>query len=240
MTRMSKRTKFILSGGITLGLAMIAVINFTGVCRLQAVTLNGEPIEDWSRRYPMLSDAPLVRQPLDRLADDILAVDTICRVEVRPGGLHELSIRVNRFVPECLLLDVKSGVMYGLDHQSRVLPLDNAEVDWERPILIGLEAGPRFQLCRHPLVSIVIGELGELRDDHHHFYRLVDQIRFDDDGYVTVSVAGLGYSLRVSPRRLARDLKRYLEFVTRFDPALENVTVVDLRFESMIITREDG
>lgn len=240
MTWMSTRTKIILSGGIVAGLALVAVVNFTGVCRLHAVTLNEEPLEDWSQRYSMLSNAPLVRQPLGQLADSLLAADTVCRVEVRPGGLHELDIYVNRFVPACLLLDSESGVMYGLDRQGRILPLDNAEIDWERPILIGLEAGPRFELCRHPLVTLVMDELEELRDEHHDFYRLIDQIRFDDEGCVTVAVTGLGYTLRVSPRRLAGDLDRYLDFATRYNPDLDSITMVDLRFEDMIITREEG
>lgn len=240
MKRMSKRTQSILLAGIVVGLTMAAAINFTGVCQLQAVTLNDEPIENWLQRYSVLNEGPLVRQPLEQLADSILAADTVCRVEVRPGGLHELDIHINRFVPDCLLLDAKTGVLYGLDRRGRVLPLDNAEIDWERPVLTGLEAGPRFRLCRQPLVSIVMDELEELRDDHHDFFRLIDQIQFDTDGYVTVSVTGLGYGLRVSPRRLAGDVSRYLEFVTRFDPALDSVAMVDLRFENMIITREDG
>lgn len=240
MKPMSRRTKIVLSGGIIVGLTVVALVNFTGLCRLEAVTLNDEPLSDWSGRYPMLSEAPLVRQPLELLADSILAVDTVCRVEIRPGGLHELDIRINRFTPECLLLDSETGIMLGLDSRGLVLPLDNAEINWERPVLTGLEAGPRFRLCRESLVSIVMDELDYVRDAHRDLYRLIDQIHFDDDGYVTVSVMGLGYVLRVSPRRLAGDLSRYVEFVTRFGPSLDSVAVVDLRFESMIITRRDG
>jgi hypothetical protein len=233
----TKRLKIGLTIATFVGATIVVLVNFTEVCRLEAVTLNGTPVEKWSEEFPVLQPTSVARQSLDSVARAALADDDVYKVDVDISGLHSLSIRTNEFTPECFLLDRKSGGLYGLDERARVLPLDNATVDWERPILTGLTVGTMFQRCREAGVHTVLRELRELRDDNEDLYRLIEEIHFEYDGSLTTQIAGLRYRLRMTPERFQRGIDQYLTFVTRFETDLEGVVQLDVRFDNMVTTR---
>ena len=234
---MTRRTKIGLIVVTVIGATVVGLVDFTEMCRLEAVTLNGQPVEQWSEQFQVLQPRSIARQSLDSLARVILADDDVFQVDVDISGIHTLSVRTNEFTPECLLLDRKTGELRGLDNRARVLPLDNATVDWERPILTGLTAGPMFEPCRQAGVRTVTEELRKLRDSNEDIYRLIEEVRFEPDGSLTVQIAGLGYCLRLTPERFRRGIDQYLAFVTRFESDLEGVALLDVRYDNMVVTR---
>ncbi len=234
---MTRRTKIGLTIATVIGATIVGLVNFTEMCQLEAVTLNGQPVEQWSEQYQVLKPRSIARQSLDSLARAILAEDDVFRVDVDYSGIHSLSVRTNVFTPECFLLDEKSGEIFGLDDRARVLPLNNATPDWERPILTGLRAGAMFQPCREAGVRTVLEGLRELRDSDEDVYRLIEEIRFESDGSLTAQIAGLPYRLRLTPERFQQGINQYLTFVTRFESDLEGVVLLDVRFDNMVVTR---
>jgi len=233
------RLRIIMLSGIVLGAGFIGLVHFSDAFRLEAVTLDAAHIEDWPERFPVLQSRSIARQPLDSLAHLILADDDIFRVDIEFSDRHTLSIETNRFVPECFLLDRASGKLYGLDANASLLPLDNATPDWERPVLTGVTAGRRFEPCADPGVRTIIGQLADFRRSHRDMYRLLEEIHIETDGSLTAFISGLHYRLRLTPERFSAGLGQYLEFTTRFDSDLDNVALVDLRYDNMVVTRGD-
>lgn len=234
---MTKRVKIGLSIATLVGATLVVLVNFTNVCGLQAVTLDGAPVENWPEQYSMLESRSIARQSLDSLAKAVLARDDVFKVNVDLSGLHTVAINTNEYTPECFLVDRKSGKLYGLDERARVLPLDNATPDWERPVLTGLRAGNFFQTCRAAGVQTLVDELRELRDEREDFYRLIEEIRFEQDGSLTTQVAGLAYRLRMVPERFCSGIDQYLKFATKFDTDLTEITQMDVRIDNMVVTR---
>jgi hypothetical protein len=230
-----KRTKLFFAFGVVIVALSVVVVNFTNVCRLEAVTLNDEPFNDWPSSFDMLRKKSLFRQPLDSLARVVLADEGTFKVDISCSWPHTLNIRTNAFSPTCFLLDKTSGRLYGLEENGRIVPLQNAVTDWERPILTGVESGRWFGYCRDVRVKVIVDQLEKLRNSNLNLFRLIDEIDLETMSYVQVSVSGLPYRLKARPEGLANDLDRFIEFVTKFDPDLSGVRHLDLRFDNMII-----
>jgi hypothetical protein len=231
----SKRVQLFFVFGIVIVAVSVGVVNFTNVCRLEAVTLNGEPVDNWSGRFDMLQEKSLFRQPLDSLARIVLTEKNTFKVDISCSWPHTLNISTNAFSPTCFLLDKTSGRFYGLEENGRIVPLENTATDWERPVLTGVKRGRWFGYCREGRVKVVVDQLEYLRKSNLNLFRLIDEIDFETTDYVQVSISGLPYRLKARPESLARDLDRFIEFVTRFDPNLDGVRHLDLRFDNMII-----
>ena len=231
----SKRVQLFFTFGVVIVAVSVGVVNFTNVCRLEAVTLNSEPVNDWPDRFDMLREKSLFRQPLDSLARVVLTDEGTFKVDISCSWPHTLNIRTNAFSPTCFLLDKTSGRLYGLEENGRIVPLQNAVIDWERPVLTGVKSGQWFGYCRDVRVKVVVDQLERLRNSNLNLFRLIDEIDFETTDYIQVSVSGLPYRLKARPEGLAKDLDRFIEFVTKFDPDLSEVRYLDLRFDNMII-----
>ncbi len=230
-----KRVQLLLAAIAVAAVVFLGFVNFTDACRLETVTLNRDTIEDWQHRFDMLEQKSIFRQQLDSLANVLLADKDVFKVDLSYSWPHVLDIKTNAFAPVCFLLDKKSGKLYGLDGDARVVPLDNATIDWEHPVLTGVKAGGLFEYCEDVRVHVIVDQLERLRKSHLDFYRLVDQIDLEATSFVQISITGLPYRLKVRPQQLWDDLKRFVDFVTKFNPDLDGVCRVDLRFDDMII-----
>lgn len=212
-----------------------AVVNFTEVCRLEAVTLNDQPVADWQRRFTMLDDASMFRQPLDHLARAMLAQDSIYKVDVSCVWPHTLRVTTNAFTPTCLLLDKTTGRLQGLDAHGRIVPLSAGTEDGERPVLTGAKGGPALRYCPDTRVKVVAEQLELLRVRNAGLFCLIDEIDMTPRDHVQVMMAGQPYLLLVRPDDLANGLARFVEFVTRYNPNMKQVTLLDLRFDNLIL-----
>lgn len=231
----SKRVKLLLAFAVVFTGALLGVVNFTEVCRLEAVTLNDETIDDWRRQFDMLNEKSVFRQPLDSLTQVLLAKEGIFKVDISYSWPHTLDIRTNTFAPVCFVLDKTSGMLYGLDRDGRLIPLENAALDWERPVLTGVNAGSLLGYCEDVRVKVIVDQLERLHRNRLDFYRLLDEIDFEATDYVQVSITGLPFGLKVRAEQFLEGLNRFVDFITRFNPDLEGVRRVDLRFDDMII-----
>ena len=239
MMFLTKRTRVIIIGAIILGVSLVATVNFSGLCQLEAVTLNGQLVPDWIGPYAILQPGSVARQPLSELADSLLERDDVYCVDVNLSSPHTIGVVTNCFTPRALLLDKPTGTLFGLDEHARVLPLCNAELNWECPVITGLEAGQRFAIVSDQGVVELLRQLKELEDSHRDLYRLIEEIHFAKDGSVRVAISGLSFVLMVYPDQLAHRLDRFTTFYTQFDADLSKAELIDLRYDQMVIVREE-
>ncbi len=231
----SKRAKLILAASVVVGGILLVVVNFTDACRLETVTLNDKTIDDWPRRFDMLSEKSVFRQPLDNLTKVLLDQKGVFKVDVSYSWPHTVDIKTNAFAPVCFLLDKRDGALYGLDRKGRLLPLENASLDWERPVLTGVNASNLFSYCKDVRVKVIVDQLEKLRKSNIDFYRLIEEVDFEAKDYIQVSISGLSYRLKVSAEHFGEGLNKFVDFITRFSPDLNEVHQVDLRFDDMIV-----
>ena len=222
---------FILTG-------MAVMVNFSGLCSLEAVTLDGSPLEGWEEKYGLSRGSMILRQPLDHLAAAILAEDEVVKVNINYRLPRRIEIRTNCFAPVCLVLDSKSGTMKGLTAQGRIVLLELETVDWENPVLVNLVADSLYGFCSDHRVRCVIPQLAEVRENYADLYRLIDEIDFGSPDCLTLSFSGLPYRLRVNAGQLARQLDGFVVFLEQFQPNLEVTRTLDLRFDDMIVQEE--
>ena len=218
----------------------VAVISFTDVSTIEAVSLSGTVVEGWAEKFNLKKNSSVLDQPYEQLTEQMLRPDSALQVEISFSWPHTLNLELNSITPCCLLLDKKSGRIFGLDKNCRVVPLAETTVDWERPLFTGIEKIKLYEVCSVSRVRRVLDALEKLRVENINFYRLIEQIDFGKDDRIEIMVSGLDHKVWVSADRTLGDLNRYLEFISGFELNLANIKLIDMRLEEMVITREKG
>lgn len=235
MNRLSGRIKIGLVAASVVGVALVIVVNYTQACRLREVTVNDASVEDWHQRYPMLDTNRGPLQSIQSMAEKMLEDTNVYKVDLSWSLPHRLDVSTNHFTPECFLLDKKTAQLHGLDDHGRVVPLTRPVDNWERPVLTGLTVRLMFERCGDTRVEVVAQKLIQLRHKHRDLFRLIEEINFADQFGLTVTVAGLPYRLKLRAETMIEDMDRFARFITRFGVDLEEVRLMDLRFDDMII-----
>ncbi len=238
MSYLSTKAKIVLVSASVLGLGLALGVKHTDACRLEAVSLNNAVVDDWRAELPPLTGASIANQRLDSLAGTLLARPDGFKVDMRFTGFNSLDIKTNDFAPACFLLDGTTGRLRALDRFGRLAPLPVSDPDWERPVLTNAGAGKMFERLSDPRVDGVVKQLNRLRSKHGDLYRLIEEIDFANKRCLVISVAGLSYKLKTNADGLYGSLERFAEFVTRFDPQLDEAVALDLRFDNMIVCAE--
>lgn len=226
--------------GLLIALVVIGAVltwsaRYSDAFRLEEVYLDGQPVADWEEQQSMLDTGAVFAQPLDSLADAILSRAGTHKVDVRVSLPHKIEITTNDFQSICFLLDRPTGIMIGLDRQARVVPLQKQSDQWEKPIITGVEADRRFHRSDNPAVTEIVSQLITIYEKNLDLYRMIDEIDLSRGNYARLYLSGLSFTLKARIGFLHHDLKRFVEFVTRYNPSLDDVKEVDLRFSNMII-----
>ncbi len=234
---MARKTKLIFALSILSMLTVVLVVSFTEVATLRAVTVDGESVEKWSKKSPLVENQSILRQPLKEFVESSFTDEKTLKLDYRYSWPHTLNVKVNLISPDCFLLDRSSSTLYGLDENARVLPLDAEFADWERPVLTGIEVRKMYQRPSDNRLHKVLLGLDKLRSEKVNFYRLIEQVDFGSSEFIEVSVAGHEHTVRVRAELFYDDIKRYIDFVARYNPELEGIKVIDLRQDGQIVTK---
>ena len=229
------RTRLLLAPAALVGAAFVYAIEFTEWHQLQAVTLDGDPIENFDKRLGLTPTEPVTHQDLRVAADRLLKDDSTVKVDIDydlPGGLK---IETNRFEPQGFLVDARSGRMYGVNFQGRIVPLREDYDDWEHPMLTGVNVRGLYEPCADSRVSRVVPELARLADDRVQLYRVIEEIDFSQDEFLVVRVAGLPYRLRVEADSFFEQTTGFIRFLEQYHPDLDSAAQFDMRYAGMII-----
>jgi hypothetical protein len=232
----SRTRRLILLSAATLACATLVVTEqFGGVCRLEAVTLDGEPMENWSADMGLQKGKSLLDQPLDELAGGLLIDEDINKVDISYRLPNALAITTNDIDPVTFVVSERTGKLYGLDVFGRVVPLRPTDEDFERPVLVNAGVTAMFEECRDSRVSLAVGQLNEFRSDHTDLFRLIAELDFTNSDRIVVTVSGLPVALWVAADRLSEQMDQFVDFVEEYGPALDSVTAIDMRYPGQIV-----
>ncbi len=240
MIQISKKTRLSVYAIIFSMMLAVAVISFTDISTIEAVSLGGTAVKGWPAKYNLKKNTSVLNQPYDKLTERMLRPDSALKVEISFSWPHTLKLELNSITPCCLLLDKKSGRIFGLDKNCRVVPLAESAVDWERPLFTGIDNIKLYEVCSSSRLRRVLEALEKLREENINFYRLIEQIDFAKNNRIEIIISGLDHKVWVSVDRTLSDLNRYLEFISGFELDLANIKLIDMRLEQMVITREKG
>lgn len=235
MKPLSQRIRLVLIAVVVLGLSMVSVIEFTDWHILEAVTLNGEPVNDPESTLGFDLSASVLDQPLAAVASQLLADDQTAKVDISYGFPASLHIQTNRFTPVSLVLDRDSGRLFGLNAQGRVVPLSPGHGNWEHPVISGTTVGGIFELCADPRVTLLTPQLVRLADENMDLYRLIDEIDLRSPTYAAVTISGLPYQLKVRAAAFAEQTLEFVRFLERYESETDSARMIDLRFANMIV-----
>lgn len=235
MKLLNVRTRILLTVCAVAGISVLSWSESTGWPQLEAVTLDGADLSDWPKRFPLEQNKPLLEQHIDSVAAQLLANGQIGRVDIAYSLPHRLSIETNRFEPLALLLDQSSGEFRGIDQEGRVLPLEDAEVKWDVPVLTSVSSQGLFVECNDLRVSVVMPQLGKLADDAPGFFKLISEIDFGPDEFLYVTVSGMPYRLKIEAADAYEQLIAFIHFIECYSPETDKVEKFDLRFPGIIV-----
>jgi len=231
----TKKTRLVLSAVVLCGAALVSVLEFSQWQRLEAVTLDGQPVVDPQKTLGLDPNASILRQPLNIAARYLLIDDQTVRVDFDIALPASLEIRTNRFVPICLMLDRTSGSILGLNAQGRAVPLAEDFEDWQQPLITGVAANQVLQKCDDPRVAAIVAQLNVLGDDNKELFRLIDEIDLSAKDYVTVTFSGLPYRLKVGADGFFEQITGFFRFVETYRTNVDSAGMVDLRFTGLIV-----
>ena len=234
---MNRKIRLYLLSVVALGLAAWVVLDLTGWQRLEAVTLDGKVLEDWPSKLALDSTGRTLEQPLSVIAEKLLEDRRTARVEISYDLPNQLEIETNRFEPICFVLDRSSSRLAGIERSGRVVPLKKDCLDWERPVIVGVEADRMFEPCDDPRVALLISRLAQLAEDNTALYRLIDEVDLSADDYGVVTLAGLGFRLKVTAERFYGEMTEFIDFVQKYHPDLTGTRLLDMRFANLVIQR---
>ncbi len=235
MSWLSKEMKVLLFSLTLVVSGLLAAVQYTSLCSLQAVTLNGQKVENWERELGLVRSQGILKQPLDSLADALFARQGVRHVSIDyilPNTLH---ISTTNLTPVCYVHDDVSGMLFGLDETARVVPLANDVRDWELPICTGVRIRLLFDQCVDPRVSLVVPQLKELHAQRPDFFRLISEVSFANPSYLTMSISGLPCVVRAMPIDLLARLDDFVAFMEHYKAEPFRASVFDLRYDNMIV-----
>ena len=236
MTPSRRTIRIWLIAGIVVCAAAIGVTRLTDAFQLGQVTYNGKASDNFGDRFGLNDSASIFDQPLDSLADAVLAMRNVFKVDVNVSLPRSVDICTNSFEPICYAVDKSSGLVYGLTQDARAIQLENAEHNWEHPMLTGVAITRLYDRCNDHRVVAVLKQLGDLEERNIDLYRMIEEIDFSSSQFIAVALAGIRCQARVHAESLANDIVRYADFVARYGADLTTITVIDLRYEDMIVT----
>ena len=236
----SVRVKKILIGAVVGLAAMVITVQVSDLFRLEAVTLNGESMENYQERLGLTAGALVTSQPLDAIADSMLSTDDVRKIDIDVSLPGRVDIVTNRFESTALILSENTGKLYGLDRHGLVVPLRTDDVNWECPLLVNARIRDLYEPCGDVRVPMILEQLDRLRDENDDLYRLIAEIDLAERDHLELTIAGLNYELWTTSSRLAEQLSEFVAFVQNYTPDLADVIRIDLRFDEMIICGAKG
>lgn len=237
MIPLPRKIKFAAVGLLLCGIGVFVLVNFTNVCLLEAVTLDGQPVEHFDKKYGLKPGVDVLDQPLDSLSDALLAQKGIVKVDIDYVVPNGIAIKTNQFTPCCFILDSEHERLLGLSDGGRVVKIPEDQQNWEHPTLTNVTVGHLYTHCQDPRVDILLPQLRRLEGGHIDLYRLITEIDLGSQDCASVTISGLPFKLKVSVEEFADQLNEFIEFIEKFTPDLTRTRFVDLRFDDMIIQR---
>lgn len=232
---LSNKIKISLALFVILGVTFLSLFNFTDYFALEMVSVNAATLDDWSDKLSLEENQPIIRQPLDSLAEALIAKNSIYKIDINYALPNTIEIKTNNYKPVCFVLDKVTQKIYGLNDDARVVLLNNSDYNWDNPILTSLSISKPFGFCRDYRVKSVVESLSMLKIQNRDLYCLIDEIDFGNSDFLKISIDGLSYRLKVRYDYLLEDIDKFIHFVSRFDPNLENIALLDLRYDEMIV-----
>lgn len=230
----SKEVRVLLGMIILCGATAVALVQYTDICRLQAVTINGEKV----RRVEDLGltgSRPIVFQPVDSLADALMTRRGITRVDIDYKLPNSIRITTNELEPVCYLLDAKSGIIYGLEESGRVVPCELQGIDWNAPLFTGVTIKRLHEFPPDGRVMQILNQMRRLKEIEPRLYGDIEEIDLSRTEYITLVLANKQYRLKMRSQEFIERYISFDQFMMTFRPETDSVTSFDLTYTDMII-----
>jgi cell division septal protein FtsQ len=216
------------------GATAAALIQYTDICRLQAVTLNGQKVQR-VEELGLRSNRPILAQPVDSLADALMTRSGITRVDIDYKLPNRIRITTNTLSPVCYLLDSKTGGIYGLEESGRVVPVKPDEIDWDAPLFTGVAVKRIHDFPPDGRVMQMLTQMKMLRQTDERLHAQIEEIDLSRTDYTTVVLANKSYRLKLRSEQFAEKYREFDLFMGSFRPETDSVTSFDLTYNDMII-----
>lgn len=230
-----REVKLFLSSIILIAFGIVLLVQYTDICNLQAVILNGQEVKSWDQNLGLRSDVPVIKQPIDSLASALLMQQGITHVDIQYRLPSMLMISTNNLDPVCYMIDRATGTYYGIDESGRVVPVDITQSAWDLPIFTGTRVRRLHDYTDDYRVNLVLSQILTLRQTNPSLYRFIEEVDFSHPNYVGLGLQGRPFRLRLPADRFLQRLDEFTTFVDRYHPPLDSTSSFDLSYDDVII-----
>ena len=235
---LSRRSRILLLVVVTICAGFVVLVRYTSIARLQAVTLNGSAVSNPWSDLGFKPGVDIVQQPLERLTDSLIGVDTIFKVSAVRQWPHSVDISINEFETCAWLVDSLTGEFYGVDPLGRILPATRTTASTDLPVLTGIATRGMYRLAADPRLSIILPRIVKVRAENPLVFPLLSEIDFSHADYLTLSFSGLPYRVRVSADLFEDHFNNFVRFTNGFEANLATSILLDMRYPSMIVSTD--
>ncbi len=231
---LSKEVRILLSSIIVCGVVAVLLVQYTDICNLQAVTLNGERVRR-VEELGLFASKPIVFQPVDSLADMLMTRRGITKVDIDYALPNGLRITTNELEPVSYLLDSKTGNFYGLEESGRVVPVEMMGIDWNAPLFTGVAVKRMHEFPPDGRVMQILSQMRRLKETDPRLYTEIEEIDLSSTESATLVLANKPYRLKLHSDQFEESYRRFDQFMTTFRPETDSVTSFDLTYNDLII-----
>lgn len=236
MDRITSKIRIFLISFSAFSLVLLLSVNFTDAVQLENVYLNHIKIENWQSVYSVLEKKSIVKQNANSLAELLLKKKKVHKIEVKKVFPNSFSLSTNQFIPVAFLFDKKRSKLVGIDKNLRVFPLEDIEVDWELPVIVGVSVGRMYKKCEDLKAEKLIEQFEIMSRENIDLLRMIEEINVDKRMRATLRLSGMKMKIIVPVNRLYEKTQRFIEFLTRFDTDLDQVKTINLCYGDLIVT----
>jgi hypothetical protein len=235
MMSIGREVKLFISSIILIAFGIVLLVQYTGICNLQAVILNGQEVKSWDQNLGLRSNVPVIKQPIDSLASALLMQQGITHVDIQYRLPSMLMISTNNLDPVCYMIDRATGTFFGIDESGRVVPVDISQSAWDLPIFTGTRVRRLHDYTDDYRVNLVLPQILAMRQTNPSLFKFIEEVDFSHPNYVGLGLQGRGFRLRLPADRFLQRLDEFTTFVDRYHPPLDSTSSFDLSYDDVII-----
>ncbi len=230
-----KRPYRILFGITVFLISGIILIEYSGLFKLEEVTLEGDKVISKNETPEIETGTNLFSVPLDRIADTLISQNRVFRVDIDYQLPNGINMNVNDIRPRAVVIDKNGRTKFFLTESAHLLPMSEDLERFDFPLITGLSDCRAYEKSNDDRLDIILTQLDGLKKDCIDFYLALAAIDLSDKEIIRLYVEGLPFAVETYAGGLYRTVRTLEAFLLEYNPDLKDIKKLDMRLEGMII-----
>jgi cell division septal protein FtsQ len=215
--------------------ALIGTLKYTGISKLEKINLESAELPFEPETLNIAMNQNLFQAPLPDLINSMLSHKKVFRVDIDYRLPDGIGIKINDIKPVALVIGENGRVVYRLSESCHLLPCHAPPMEYDFPVITGLDNCTAYKRVRDERVTLLIKQLKQLKEVSIDFYLAISSIDMSHPERLSVYIDGLTFPVDTYAGNLCPTMEKLRAFLLNFNPDLNDVKRLDLRSDNMIV-----